>query len=53
MQHRVNGCLFVLTFVYEYAKILNELVKNENERPLIKMNETDICVNRTFARNRF
>ena len=38
MRQRVNGCLYVLMHVYEYAKILNEFVKNENECHFIKMN---------------
>ena len=38
MPHRVNDCLYVLMNVYEYAKMLNELVKSENECQFIKMN---------------
>ena len=26
MYHRVNDCLYVLKYVYEYAKMLNEFV---------------------------
>ena len=49
MHHRVNDCLYVLTYVYEYAKMLNEFVKDKNECRFIKMNvflgnETDNCV---------
>ena len=51
MHHRGNDYLYVLMYVYEYAKMLNEFVKDENESPFIKMNvfyfhgnETDSCV---------
>ena len=38
MHHRVNDRLYVLMYVYEYAKMLNEFVKDENECQFIKMN---------------
>ena len=49
MHYCVNGCLYVLMYVYGYAKMLNEFVKNENECRFINMNvfhgnETDICI---------
>ena len=37
-QNENSGCLYVLMHVDEYAKMLNEFVKNENECQFIKMN---------------
>ena len=38
MHHRVNDCLYVLMYLYEYAKTLNEFLKERNECRFIKMN---------------
>ena len=38
MYHGVTVSPYVLMYVYEYAKMPNEFVKNENECQFIKMN---------------
>ena len=49
--------IYVLMYVYEYAKVLNEFVKDKNECRFIKMtvfssNETENCViERIFSGN--
>ena len=42
MHRRVNDCLYVLMYVYEYAKMVNESVKDENECRFIKMSQMNV-----------